>query len=167
MEHTITNCQYNLRRLLEEDFSFVNDLYSNPKIMTYIIEPLHDQAIKKMFNKMLAEMTAKRSLYYVIESQDGLKKAGLISALWYPEDRSIVTGTIIDNKFQNKGLSVWAQFAVMDRAKKHFPINKCTVFVDKENEAANASCRRIGFKHIKNNSTSIKNKNSNQWEYEL
>ena len=34
MEHTITNCQYNLRRLLEEDFSFVNDLYSNPKIMT-------------------------------------------------------------------------------------------------------------------------------------
>jgi|GEM_PF-3052699 len=159
--------QFTLRMLCEKDFGFVSELYTNSDVMTYIAEPLSQSDFKKLFNNMLKAIERKRALYFVIESSGDSRSVGVISAKWCPPTESIETGTIIAPEFQKMGASVWAQFAVMKEATRYFPVKRCTVLVDKDNAAANASCRRIGFVLEENRLSDVNEKHVNQWTFEM
>ncbi len=159
--------KFTLRVLCEGDLRFVRELYTNSDVMTYIAEPLSQSGFTMLFNNMLKGMERKRALYFVIENSDVSRSVGVISAKWCPKTESIETGTIIAPEFQKMGASVWAQFAVMKEAIKCFPVKRCIVFVDKDNAAANASCRRIGFVLEENHLSHVNEKHVNQWTFEM
>ncbi len=158
---------YQLRRLAESDQSFVSDLYQDPLIMRHIGDLVSPDIAAQLCHKMLQEIERQTADYQIIETTDGLHRAGMLSMHWYPHNESIESGMIVVPAYQNKGVCKWAQMNAMRQVRRLFPAKLCTVYIHADNKAASISYQNMGFVPVKNTSTAKKHLNLVRWDFTM
>ncbi len=158
---------FTIRDLQEEDTEFISGLYQNNEIMRHISPVLAEDVVKNLCAKMIKEMQANKATYQVIMDSDQLQQAGMLSMHWRQENHSVESGMIVIPEYQNKGLCKWAQFAALRLARELWPVKVCTVYISKDNIAANTSYQHMGFKAVENKSPLDKHLDLQRWDFNL